>query len=150
MEKRGILTEFLEIPEDLNPREQVKTLQTIFEQVPAGCQLTIDMTHGFRAVPVMLSSAIGFLQSTGHARVEHVLYGAHDQTFSLAGSEYAPIYDMVEFYQITELAEGCQDWWNWETPASSPSSPGGPNNSFRFRMSLRSLNPSAMLCATWT
>ncbi len=99
---------FTEIPENLDPREQIQTLESIFNCIPEGARVTFDMTHGFRAVPIMMSVAIAFFQASGRAHVEHVLYGAYEQNLDAPGGagQYAPVHDMVAFYQLADLVDG--------------------------------------------
>ena len=78
-------------------RQQWRWFEALLAEVGVGDRLVIDMTHGFRAVPIVLSSALGYLQKVKRVHVEHVLYGAHDRDGALV--------DMRDLYVVQEWAE---------------------------------------------
>lgn len=63
-------------------------------------ELTIDLTHGYRASSIVLSAAINFLQKARNIQLDAVYYGAYEKDRGLA-----PIIDMKDFYVINEWAE---------------------------------------------
>jgi CRISPR-associated Csx2 family protein len=63
--------------------------------------LILDVTHGFRIIPVVFSAAIGYLKRAKNVRIESVLYGVYD-----AKEEEKPIVDVKDFYTINDWAEG--------------------------------------------
>lgn len=89
------------ITEDMSPGGQWEWFEKILEYIDYGDELTVDLTHGYRSVPIVLSTAIYFLQKAKNIRVMAVYYGAYEQN-----REIAPIIDMKEFYLINEWAEG--------------------------------------------
>jgi CRISPR-associated Csx2 family protein len=60
----------------------------------------LDVTHGFRIVPIVFSAAIGYLKRAKNVFVESVLYGVFD-----AEGEKKPIVDMRDFYSINDWTE---------------------------------------------
>ncbi len=90
--------EFVEIDEDLSAEAQWKTFEAVLSKIPHGARLTVDMTNGYRAVPVVFSSALHFLRLAREVRLEHVLYGAVEW-----GKSDGSILDYASFYAI-------QDW----------------------------------------
>ncbi len=101
LEEDGILAEFIEISEDLNSDVQWKTFEQLLQVVQEGDHLTFDMTHGFRSVPIVFSSALHFLTMVRKVQLEHVFYGL----FILNSTAPMPIYDYAGFYAI-------HDWTN--------------------------------------
>lgn len=77
---------------------QWQWFEALLGQVDRNDALTIDMTHGFRAVPIVVSSALGYLQRVKSATLEGVYYGA-DQADGV-------IVDMAGFYVIQDWADG--------------------------------------------
>lgn len=63
--------------------------------------IILDVTHGFRIIPVVFSAAIGYLKRAKNVYVESVLYGVFD-----APEDEKPIVDMKDFYTINDWAEG--------------------------------------------
>lgn len=90
------------ISEDMTPKGQWEWFEAILAEVESGDELTIDLTHGYRSIPIVFSAAINFLQKARHIRLKAVYYGA----FEMARQEgFAPIFDMKDFYSINEWAE---------------------------------------------
>ena len=89
---------FVEIPEELSPDAQWQTFELLLAHVGDRDHLILDITHGFRAVPVVLSSALHFLRLTRNVYLEHVFYGAYD-------SKPPAIVDYRDFYAIHDWTE---------------------------------------------
>jgi CRISPR-associated DxTHG motif protein len=69
--------------------------------------ITLDVTHGFRIVPIVFSAAIGYLKRAKNIDLSGVLYGAY--TPPKQGEEKKekyPIVDVKDFYTINDWAEG--------------------------------------------
>ena len=80
--------------------EWFERLQDLF--VP-GDTLVLDVTHGFRIVPIVFSAAVAYLRRVKQVRVDAVLYGAYDDTYEAANY---PIVDVKDFYTISDWTEG--------------------------------------------
>jgi CRISPR-associated Csx2 family protein len=63
--------------------------------------IILDVTHGFRIIPIVFSAAIGYLKRAKNVFIESVLYGVFD-----AKSEEKPIVDVRDFYSINDWTEG--------------------------------------------
>ncbi len=85
------------ISEEMSADAQWSWFESILNLVDRNDSLTIDLTHGFRAVPIVLSAAIGFLQRARNIKIEHVLYGNYEKG--------GVIVDMKDFYVINDWAE---------------------------------------------
>lgn len=91
------------ISENIGDRaEQWNWFQALLSHVDPGDELYIDMTHGFRVVPIVLSAALHYLQTIKGARLVAAWYGA-DQA---AGAGGAPIVDFTDFYTLGQWADG--------------------------------------------
>jgi len=91
--------EFVEMSEDLSAPAQWATFQELLRCIPSDTELILDMTHGFRAVPVVFSSALHFLRLTRDLTIKQVLYGAHD-------ADPPAIMDYGDFYAIQDWTDG--------------------------------------------
>ena len=90
----------IQINESLEPRFQWEWFEKILYKIDRHDSLTLDMTHGYRAAPIIISAAINFLQKAKNVRIDAVYYGAFERNRNLS-----PIIDMKEFYEINEWAE---------------------------------------------
>lgn len=103
LENRGVTNILLIIiGEDMSSEGQWDWLEQILNIIEPGDQLTVDLTHGFRSIPIIFSAAINFLQKAKNVTLESVYYGAFDKARELG---YAPIVDMKDFYIINEWAD---------------------------------------------
>jgi len=95
------------VPEPLVPTEMTAANQwgwfeRVLGLVEHGDTLIIDFTHGMRAVPIVLSSAIGFLQRAKEIHLAHALYAWYDTADK---DKVHPIIDMRDFYAINDWTE---------------------------------------------
>ena len=89
------------ISEDMSPAGQWAWFEQILDRIDSGDELSIDLTHGYRSIPIVFSTAINFLQKAKDIAIDAVYYGAYDKNRALS-----PIVDMKEFYLINEWADG--------------------------------------------
>ena len=99
LETYKLKPEFVEISENLKVDKQWETFKQILNRVPPNAQLTVDITHGFRAVPVVISSALHFLKLARSIELRHVLYG-------IDKNKPPSIFDYGEFYAIGDWTDG--------------------------------------------
>jgi CRISPR-associated Csx2 family protein len=90
------------IEEEMSPQGQWRWFEKILCCIESEDRLTVDLTHGYRAAPIIFSAAINFLQKARNVRLEAVYYGVFEKVSDLG---HAPIIDMKEFYAINEWAE---------------------------------------------
>lgn len=91
----------LDISEDLSVDNQWTTFQAILEHVPKGCDLYVDLTHGFRVMPILFSTAIHFLTQVRQVRLAGAYYGAYEPR----KEGPFPIVDMKDFFAVNRWAE---------------------------------------------
>jgi hypothetical protein len=95
----GMNVQFVPISEGLSPAAQWATFERLLGHIPQGARLVLDMTHGFRALPVVVSSALHFLRLTRQVDLVHVLYAAFD-------ADPPAIVDYAAFYAIQDWTKG--------------------------------------------
>jgi CRISPR-associated Csx2 family protein len=91
------------VPTDMTTDNQWGWFEQLLDNVDVGDRLIMDFTHGMRAVPIIFSSAIGFLTRAKNITLEHALYAWYDQ--NRQDGEPHPIVDMKDFYVINDWAE---------------------------------------------
>jgi hypothetical protein len=90
----------IEITEELEAKHQWTWFEEILSKINQNDCLTVDMTHGFRIIPIIFATAINFLQKAKGITLEAVYYGAFEKDKDLS-----PIIDMKDFYIINEWAD---------------------------------------------
>ncbi len=100
MESLGANPEVILLDENFTPEGQWKWFEKILQVIEHGDRLTLDLTHGYRAVPIVFSTALNFLQKARNISIEAVYYGAFDSNRQLT-----PIVNMKDFYVINEWAD---------------------------------------------
>ena len=92
--------QLIELDEDMSESGQWKWFEKIFSVIEEGDELCVDLTHGYRSIPVIFSTAINFLQKTKRIKVSHVFYGAYEKN-----KKMTPLVDMRAFYDINIWAD---------------------------------------------
>ncbi|MDO5675304.1 MAG: TIGR02221 family CRISPR-associated protein [bacterium] len=90
------------VPTDMSAANQWGWFEQLLQVVGQNDTLIIDFTHGMRAVPIVFSSAISFLQRAKNVKLAHALYAWYDRARTDVPH---PIIDMREFYVINDWAE---------------------------------------------
>ncbi len=72
---------------------------TVMRQVRAGDEVVFDFTHGFRSVPIVLATALSFVQRT----TPFTLLGAYYTFVDVRGA--ARVVDMGPFFQVERWAD---------------------------------------------
>lgn len=91
-------------PEHQSIDDQWRWFAAVLNAIQPHDEVVFDFTHGFRSVPIVLSSAIGFLQKAREFTLLHAYYGFIDMS-----SEQRPrpgqFVDMASFYEINQWAD---------------------------------------------
>ncbi len=90
----------IDITEELGPENQWSWFENILSCIDHGDELTVDLTHGYRIVPIVFSTALNFLQKAKNISIQSVLYGAYEKD-----TENSPIVDLKAFYVINEWTD---------------------------------------------
>lgn len=84
-DKVGIHIEPVLIPYARNEREQLDVLCSMAEHVESNERVVLDVTHGFRHLPMLALVAARFLGGVRRATVENIYYGALEMTDKRTG-----------------------------------------------------------------
>ena len=99
------------IGEDMSEEGQWTWFETLLGIVQPGDVLTIDLTHGFRSMPLVAATALNFLRKARGVKIEHLLYGAFEaRSEGNLGAEAleireTPIVELAGFLAVDEWAD---------------------------------------------
>jgi len=88
------------IPYGHDQGEQVELLRTMAATVTPGAEVHIDITHGFRHLPMLVLLAALYLEKVKGARVKGIWYGAFDPD-----TREAPVYNLQGLLRIAAWLE---------------------------------------------
>lgn len=100
--------ERLSIPVGESEEELWDVFTIIAETIPAGANLTIDVTHGFRSQP-LLALAVGlYLRATKDVAIERIVYGAYEARSGDGPEDTSPVFDLTAFVDLSTWATGAR------------------------------------------
>jgi len=94
--------ELVTIPTGKNEEEVWRILKKLVQKLGKYDKLILDITHGFRAQPLLAFGALLLVRSSGRAEVEHVFYGAYEQKDK---DGVAPFFDLRPLVDFVDWAE---------------------------------------------
>lgn len=99
------------IPVGNNEAEIWEIFQTVFETLKEGDEIIFDITHGFRSIPMLFMTLIGYARLLKNITVSGIFYGAFEAgKKDDAGEMCAPIFDLTSFEQVIEWTEATQSF----------------------------------------
>lgn len=98
-------TEIGIIPYGQNEQEQIDILQKVNEFVAVGDTVYLDITHGFRHLPMLVVLVALYLQRTKQVTIKGIYYGA-SELCGKGGSDYAPVLELQGLLRIAEWVSG--------------------------------------------
>ncbi len=87
------------VPDGNSEAEHWAIFEAVVAQVREGDRLFIDVTHGFRSLPVLLMKALDYLQQVKGVRVEAVNYGVYEP-----GGQPQKVIDLSGFVVLGDWA----------------------------------------------
>lgn len=91
--------EFISIPNGRSDEENWKIFNAIANRLPDGQRLILDVTHGFRSMPVLATLVVSFLRAAKNIRLEHLVYAAFER-----GAKTTPVFDLTPFVTMLDWA----------------------------------------------
>lgn len=92
------------IPDGQSTEEIWEIFSVIFDKLDVGDHLYIDITHGFRSIPMLNMVLTNYAKLLKGIVVKGIYYGAFDsKSLNEAGESCAPIWDLTSFSEL-------QDW----------------------------------------
>lgn len=99
----GDRLELVPIPVGRNEDELWQVFDIISKTVPEKARVILDVTHGFRSLPLLISGAVAYLGRTKSVRLERVVYGAYDaKEVGPDGVLRAPVFDLTVLADLQE------------------------------------------------
>ncbi|MFB9991970.1 TIGR02221 family CRISPR-associated protein [Deinococcus oregonensis] len=71
--------------------------------IPEGSTVYMDVTHGFRSLPIVTLLALAYLRSVRGVKLAGVLYGAFE-----AGQAITPVFDLTPFVSLLDWASAAE------------------------------------------
>jgi CRISPR-associated DxTHG motif protein len=91
--------EFIPIPNGRSDEENWEIFNAITKRLPDGENLILDVTHGFRSMPVLATLVVSFLRAAKNITLEHLVYAAFER-----GNEITPVFDLTPFVTMLDWA----------------------------------------------
>jgi CRISPR-associated DxTHG motif protein len=88
------------IPDGATQNEAWNIFQNISQNIPASSEVVIDITFGLRSIPVLMLSAVRYLQRANNVRLSKIYYGALE---SKQGN-VTPMYSLDSFITLLDWA----------------------------------------------
>ena len=85
-----------------------RLFQTVVDIPQAGDRLVLDVTHGFRTMPLIGVVAASVATLTKDATIEGLLYGAFDQRDT--GTNVTQVIDLMPFYNLLQWQAACAEF----------------------------------------
>ncbi len=89
------------IPDGKSERELWEIFTAITSSVPADCELHLDITHGFRSLPLLGFISLAYLRTTRNVSIGGIHYGAFEAASS-GENPIAPVFDLTPFLTLLD------------------------------------------------
>jgi len=106
-----------DIPEGKDEAEIWTIFEQVFETLDSGDEIIFDITHGFRSIPMLFMSLIGYARLLKNITVLGIYYGAFEslgqyQEVKKIAPDHriAPIFDLTSFEQLIQWTEATQSF----------------------------------------
>jgi len=76
LRERGLVAQPEDIPNGAGRAEFWQIFSKVAELVPEGAELYVDLTHGFRTLPLLVLLALEYVEKAKGARIKELTYGA--------------------------------------------------------------------------
>ena len=93
--------QYVDIRDGMDNAQQWENFNIIYDHIEPEEEVTVDITHGYRPLPMQLFAILNFAQSLKNITVHGVYYGVFDRDSKL---DYSPIVDYSSYLTITRLA----------------------------------------------
>ena len=99
----GDVVKEVPIPEGRSEEELWQIFDICVAQVAEGDQIILDVTHGFRSLPMLIFVVAAYLRQMKHVVLERVVYGAYeakDENYN------APVFDLTLMVELMDWFHG--------------------------------------------
>ncbi len=99
-EKLGDRLRTVDIPDGTAEAELWEIFQICADSVDENDEILLDITHGFRSLPLLIFVVAAYLQQVKRVKLKHVIYGAFESRAE--GTDATPIFDLTPFVALME------------------------------------------------
>ncbi len=82
-----------------------KMFQTIYQEMGVGDEITFDVTHGFRIIPLLFYPVMSYAKELKQIQIAHIYYGMFN-----FGQTDAPIVELKQYDQILDWANAAHNF----------------------------------------
>ncbi|MFQ3536786.1 MAG: TIGR02221 family CRISPR-associated protein [Aggregatilineales bacterium] len=98
LEELNITIEEVSIPDGKDADQLWEIFDAIGERIPQGTKVTLDITHGFRSLPLVMLLACAYFNASEKFTLAHVYYGAYvDQNTIASIVDLTPMLTLFEW-----------------------------------------------------
>ncbi|WP_457637909.1 TM1812 family CRISPR-associated protein [Oceanithermus sp.] len=105
VEELGGNPENIDIPEGKSEEEIWDTVRIIINKLPRDADFIIDITNGYRALPLIALLSALLVENMGEISIRHVFYGA----FEAKSNNITPIFDLTPLLNIQKWSRALSD-----------------------------------------
>ena len=99
----------VDIPEGKAESELWQIFDKIVSEVKEKDKIILDITHGFRSIPMIVFSVADYLKKIKSVDIKYILYGAYEAgEDTQAGIRKVPIFDLTPLLDLMEWAGGLE------------------------------------------
>ena len=106
-EEFGFSPESISIPEGKTEEQVWETVERIVKVLPQDTELIIDVTHGFRTLPMLALQSALLAMEMGKVSIGRIFYGAREAT--PGQGEAAPFFDLTPLLEIHSWSRALGD-----------------------------------------
>ncbi len=98
--------EKVEVPFGKSPEEFWDMFKTLSQLDVEGKDVYLDITHGFRSIPLFVSTLVNLFTKVKGAQVKGIFYGIWEARHKEGDKEITPVVDLLPLVQLNEWIEG--------------------------------------------
>ena len=95
----------IEIPDGRTEEEIWEIFDLVSGQIGEGDQVILDITHGFRSIPLLAIVILNYVKAAKNVKILGVYYGAWESRDTTVTPNRAPIFDMTPLVEMQEWAQ---------------------------------------------
>lgn len=111
--KLEAIHEEVEIPEVVSEKKIWEIFEIIFNKLNSQDELYIDITHGFRASPMLLMTLLNYSSFLKQTTIRGIFYGAEQATVEEAGKRITPVWNLNDLALLNEWTSAALEYINF-------------------------------------
>jgi CRISPR-associated DxTHG motif protein len=111
-DKLGDRVEWVDIPEGRSEQELWEIFDRVASAVDKGDTILLDITHGFRSIPMIVFPIASYLRKTKGVMIERIVYGAFEARNPYRTppqrEDRVPIFDLTPLLELLDWTSGAE------------------------------------------